>query len=190
MSSPCLVLPSFITPYEALSPQINGNPTQNYWLGPSDSHYSTLSNINICTCIAASKTEDWEAEEKPASEVAIQMKLEFVRQDGKVSKLDICEVSTLALQYHETWTFVGFKFRLILKLYLDMPNKFLYRKKSYHVHAKSFMVPNLPPLSTKKLYRLTKYHQPVINCVDVMICGYLSKVCLLLLFRYWGRDSG
>lgn len=40
---------------------------------------------------AASKTEDWEAEEKPASEVAIQMKLEFVRQDGKVSKLDICE---------------------------------------------------------------------------------------------------
>ncbi|XP_027051813.1 UPF0561 protein C2orf68 homolog isoform X3 [Pocillopora damicornis] len=39
----------------------------------------------------ASKTEDWEAEEKPASEVAIQMKLEFVRQDGKVSKLDICE---------------------------------------------------------------------------------------------------
>ncbi|XP_027051814.1 UPF0561 protein C2orf68 homolog isoform X4 [Pocillopora damicornis] len=40
---------------------------------------------------ATSKTEDWEAEEKPASEVAIQMKLEFVRQDGKVSKLDICE---------------------------------------------------------------------------------------------------
>ena len=102
MSSPCLVLPSSITPYEALSPQINGNPTQNYWLGPSDSHYSTLFNINICTCIAASKTEDWEAEEKPASEVTIQMKLEFVRQDGKVSKLDICEVSTLALQYHET----------------------------------------------------------------------------------------
>lgn len=91
MSAPCLVLPSSITPYEALSPQINGNPTQNYWLGPSDSHYSTLSNINIRTCIAASKTEDWEAEEKPASEVAIQMKLEFVRQDGKVSKLDICE---------------------------------------------------------------------------------------------------
>lgn len=102
MSAPCLVLPSSITPYEALSPQINGNPTQNYWLGPSDSHYSTLSNINIRTCIAASKTEDWEAEEKPASEVTIQMKLEFVRQDGKVSKLDICEVSTLALQYHET----------------------------------------------------------------------------------------
>ncbi|XP_022806012.1 UPF0561 protein C2orf68 homolog isoform X3 [Stylophora pistillata] len=36
----------------------------------------------------ASTTEDWETEEKPAS---IQMKLEFVRQDGKVCKLDICE---------------------------------------------------------------------------------------------------
>ena len=47
---------------------------------------------------AASTTEDWEAEEKPAfpsEELAVQMKLEFVRQDGKMCELDIREVRTV-----------------------------------------------------------------------------------------------
>lgn len=45
---------------------------------------------------ASSTAEDWEVEKKPAiptPEVAIQMKLEFVRKDGEVCELNISEVS-------------------------------------------------------------------------------------------------
>lgn len=55
---------------------------------------TAASTSSTSTSSKASTTEDWEAEEKPAfpaGELAIQMKLEFVRQDGKMCELDIRE---------------------------------------------------------------------------------------------------
>ncbi|KAJ7392202.1 hypothetical protein OS493_013576 [Desmophyllum pertusum] len=54
----------------------------------------TSTNTETSPPKASSTAEDWEVEKKPAiptPEVAIQMKLEFVRKDGEVCELNISE---------------------------------------------------------------------------------------------------